>query len=160
MTEEHIKIYHHPNPEIKSFLTSGGLFPPRVEFYINPLNENENERLSQLGAIASQIIKDIMALPGVMEIRVKPKEIRMKKEENASWSDIEPLLAFQLEFQPDLGSMNLTPGARALEHLDYRMYKWPGHGLPDTQGYQAVEAFTNLEKVSNVNEAMEHISIL
>ena len=52
---------------------------------------------------------------------------------------IEPLLAFQLEFQPDLGSVMLTPGARAMEHLDYKMYKWPGHGLSDTQSYQAVE---------------------
>ena len=52
---------------------------------------------------------------------------------------IEPLLSFQLEFQPDMGSMMLTPGARAMEHLDYKMYKWPGHGLPDTQSYQAIE---------------------
>lgn len=52
---------------------------------------------------------------------------------------VEPFLAFQLEFQPDLAAVMLTPGARAMEHLDYKMYKWPGHGLPDTQTYQAVE---------------------
>jgi hypothetical protein len=52
---------------------------------------------------------------------------------------VEPFLAFQLEFQPDLAAVMLTPGARAMEYLDYKMYKWPGHGLPDTQTYQAVE---------------------
>ena len=30
-----------------------------------------------------------MAIPGVMEIRIKPKEIRMKKEPFFSWEDIE-----------------------------------------------------------------------
>ena len=90
MTEAPIKIYHHPNKEIESFLTKESLFPPRVEFLKNPLSENENERLQQLGAIASQIVRDIMALPGVREIRVKPKEVRMKKEEYASWNEIEP----------------------------------------------------------------------
>jgi hypothetical protein len=52
---------------------------------------------------------------------------------------VEPLLAFQLEFQPDLAAVMLTPDARAMEHLDYKMYKWPGHGLHDTQTIQAVE---------------------
>jgi hypothetical protein len=52
---------------------------------------------------------------------------------------VEPLLAFQLEFQSDMSSVMLTPGARAMEYLDYKMYKWPGHGLADTQSYQAVE---------------------
>ena len=34
----------------------------------------------------------------------------------------------------------MVPPGRALEALDYRLYKWPGHGLsPDTLSYQAVE---------------------
>ena len=89
MTEDHIKIYHHPNPEIKSFLTMEGISPPCVEFFQNPLNQDQKDRLQGLGALASQIVMDIMALQGVREIRIKPKEIRMKKEEDASWNDIE-----------------------------------------------------------------------
>ena len=34
-------------------------------------------------------MKKVMAIPGVNEIRIKPHEIRMKKEEDASWEDIE-----------------------------------------------------------------------
>ena len=52
---------------------------------------------------------------------------------------VEPLIAFQMEFPSDLGFVMLSGGGKALEHLDYKLYKWPGHGLPDEQGYQAVE---------------------
>jgi len=52
---------------------------------------------------------------------------------------VEPLIAFQKEFPSDLGFVMVTGGGKALEHLDYKLYKWPGHGLPDTQIYQAVE---------------------
>lgn len=51
----------------------------------------------------------------------------------------ESLLAFQLEFPSDIASIALGGGGRALEHLNYKLYKWAGHGLSDTQGYQAVE---------------------
>ena len=52
---------------------------------------------------------------------------------------IESLIAFQKEFPSDMAFVMLGGGGRALEHLDYKLYKWAGHGLPDTQGYQAVE---------------------
>jgi hypothetical protein len=52
---------------------------------------------------------------------------------------VEPLIAFQMEFPSDLGFVMVSGGGKALEHLGYKLYKWPGHGLPDTQGYQAVE---------------------
>ena len=87
--EELIKLYHHPNPEIKSFLTMENIYPASVEFFKNPFDEIENKRLQRIGTIASQIVRDIMAVPGVKEIRIKPKEIRMKKEAYASWDEIE-----------------------------------------------------------------------
>ena len=89
MTEGTIHIYHHPNPEIKSFLTMEDIFPARVAFFKNPFDEIGHEQLQRLDTITSQIVRDIMALPGVKEMRIKPKEIRMKKEELASWDDIE-----------------------------------------------------------------------
>ena len=84
-----VKIYHHPNPEIKSFLTMESIFPASVGVYKNPFNKIEKENLQRLDAITSQIVMGVMGLPGVKEIRIKPKEIRMKKEEEASWDDIE-----------------------------------------------------------------------
>ncbi len=52
---------------------------------------------------------------------------------------VQALLEYQLEFPTDLASVSMSGGGKALEHLDYKIYRWPGHGLPDTQGYQAVE---------------------
>jgi hypothetical protein len=48
---------------------------------------------------------------------------------------------FLLDFEADTYTPPaLVPPGRALEALDYRLYKWPGHGLPpDTFSYQAVE---------------------
>jgi uroporphyrinogen-III decarboxylase len=52
---------------------------------------------------------------------------------------VKPLIAFQMEFPSDLRFVSVYGGGKALEHLDYKLYKWPGHGLPDTQWFQAVE---------------------
>jgi hypothetical protein len=89
MVDETINIYHHPNPEIKSFLTQEDLFPPLVGLFKNPFDETAEEDLKKIGVFGSQIIRDIMVLSGVKEIRVKPKEIRLTKEQNASWDDLE-----------------------------------------------------------------------
>ena len=50
-------------------------------------------------------------------------------------------LKFLNEFEADtfMGPALVPPG-RALEAVDYRLYRWPGHGLsPNTLSYQAVE---------------------
>ena len=89
MTEAAVSIYHHPNPQIKSFLTQEALFPPLVVLFKNPLDKTADEDLKKMGAFGSQIVRDISSLSGVKEFRVKPKEIRLTKEEHAAWDDIE-----------------------------------------------------------------------
>ena len=89
MRDNKIVIYDYPNREIKSFLTPEEIFPPRVGYIKRPLDKDSEETLRSLGVIGGQAVKDIMAIEGVMEIRVKPNEIRMKKEESSSWDDIE-----------------------------------------------------------------------
>ena len=89
MSEPKISIYVHPNSEIKSFTTMESISPPRVEYFKNPLNKETEASLKQLGIIGAQIVEEVMAIPGVNEIRIKPKEVRIKKELNASWDDIE-----------------------------------------------------------------------
>ena len=45
---------------------------------------------------------------------------------------------FNLRFQPD-GAVPPLPGATSsqmLEALDYRLYSWPGHGVPDDASFQ------------------------
>ncbi len=45
-----------------------------------------------------------------------------------------------VDFQPDAqsGAMGAPPG-RSFDILDYRLYKWPGHGVPPQHSYQAIE---------------------
>jgi len=47
---------------------------------------------------------------------------------------------YVLDFQPDAhsGAMG-APGGRSFDILDYKLYKWPGHGIPPQHSYQAVE---------------------
>ena len=47
-------------------------------------------------------------------------------------------LDFNLRFRPD-GAVPPLPGANSsqmLEALDYRLYSWPGHGVPDNASFQ------------------------
>ena len=89
MDAEKIEIYHHPNPEIRSFLTQEDISPPLVEYFKKPFHQESENALGRLGVIGAQIVKEIMVIPGVKEIRIKPKEIRMRKEEWSAWEDIE-----------------------------------------------------------------------
>ncbi len=48
---------------------------------------------------------------------------------------------FNADFMPDSLPSSLYAGsARLFEILDYKQYRWPGHGVPDTSPYQCVEA--------------------
>jgi hypothetical protein len=45
------------------------------------------------------------------------------------------------DFQPDVYSGAVTPGAgKAYDILDYKLYKWPGHGVEPNASYQCLEA--------------------
>ena len=89
MKKPKIDIYHHPNPEIKSFLLEEDLIPPYVERFKSPLDENSRKTLNKLGFIGAQVVKDITDLAGIREIRIKPKELIVKKELSFSWADLE-----------------------------------------------------------------------
>ena len=89
MHNSKITVYNYPNPEIKSFITTIEISSPRVEHFKNPLDKDSEGTLMQLGVIGAQIVKEIMSVPGVSEIDIKPKEIRIKKEISSSWKDIE-----------------------------------------------------------------------
>jgi uroporphyrinogen-III decarboxylase len=48
---------------------------------------------------------------------------------------------YMLDFQPDMytGMGNPTPG-KVFDILDYKVYRWPGHGVPADTLYQCIEA--------------------
>jgi len=89
MSISKIVIYKHPNPEIRSFITSEEVSPPRVEYFKKPIDNRAEDLLNRLGIIGSQIVRETIAIPGVVDIRIKPKEILLKKERSYSWSEIE-----------------------------------------------------------------------
>ena len=84
-----IEIYHHPNPEIRSFLTNIEISAPCVENLKEPLGKDWDRALKHLGFVGAQVAKEIMAIREVKEIYVKPKEIRIKKKASSSWEKIE-----------------------------------------------------------------------
>jgi len=89
MSEWKVRVYHHPNREIRSFLTDREISAPRVEKLRKPLNKAWKESLEPLGIIGAQVVKEIMAIQGVHEIQIKPKEVRIIKEAACSWEAIE-----------------------------------------------------------------------
>jgi hypothetical protein len=53
---------------------------------------------------------------------------------------IEAFNKFILEFQPDMHIGAAVPGpGKFYEILDYKLYKWPGHGVAPERSYQCVE---------------------
>lgn len=47
---------------------------------------------------------------------------------------------FMLEFEPDMHIGASAPGAgKFYERLDYKLYAWPGHGVPPEHSYQCIE---------------------
>jgi hypothetical protein len=51
------------------------------------------------------------------------------------------LKKFHQDFQPDsLSSAPIYGPGKVFEMLDYKLYRWPGHGVPSSSPYQCVEA--------------------
>jgi len=50
------------------------------------------------------------------------------------------LKKYHTDFMPDVRASSLLYGpGKAFEILDYKLYRWPGHGLPPTSHFQCVE---------------------
>ncbi|MBW1999980.1 MAG: NifU N-terminal domain-containing protein [Deltaproteobacteria bacterium] len=88
MSEE-VVVYNHPNPEIRSFLPPENICPPVVEHFKKPVEKDFQVMVKRLGLIGAQTVKEILAIPGVKELHMKPKEVIVKKESWVSWDGIE-----------------------------------------------------------------------
>ncbi len=90
MQEHRITIYRHPNQDIRSFLLPVDVSAPRVEHFEFPLGEQEEDaRMKALGAIGAAVVKDMMQLPGIRKVSIKPREIRVQKDPQASWEEMQ-----------------------------------------------------------------------
>lgn len=90
MENDTVQVYYHPNPEIRSYLTDHTLTKPRLESFASPLMEDPDNLITKLGIAGAQMVRDIMSIPGIAQIRVKPKEVRIRKVPHASWDVMEP----------------------------------------------------------------------
>jgi hypothetical protein len=84
-----IAVYHHPNPQIRSYLVEEDISSFQVEHLKSPLTAETLKGLAKLGRIGAQVAKEVLELREIQEIRLKPKEVWVKKAESASWNEIE-----------------------------------------------------------------------
>ena len=91
-----IMIYRHPNPEIRSYLTSAEISRYRVERFSVPAEDGLEAQLKTLGTIGAYVVREILAIPGVREVEIKPRELRVKKETSVTWDRIEEKIVHAL----------------------------------------------------------------
>ena len=84
-----ITIYRHPNPEIRSYLTSAEISRYRVEIFKADDREAFEPQLRGLGTIGTQVVREVMAIAGVHDVQIKPRELRVRKDPSVPWDPIE-----------------------------------------------------------------------
>ncbi len=89
METRDVRVYAHPNTDIRSYLTSEDITRPRVEVFTSAVEGDPDQRISELGTIGAQTVRELMKLPGLAKIRIKPQEVRVQKVPHASWDDLE-----------------------------------------------------------------------
>jgi hypothetical protein len=89
MDDSKVLVYRHPNPEMRSFLVGEEISSFRVEHFKQPLSEDSGDALKSLGRIGEKLVKEIMLLPQIKELSIKPHELLIKKEASASWEILE-----------------------------------------------------------------------
>jgi hypothetical protein len=89
-SDNDIAVYEHPNPHIKSFFIPGPIWPPRVEIFCAPLPQSSREKMKGMGKIGERVIKELLDIPGVIELRTRPREMLLKKDQASSWENIVP----------------------------------------------------------------------
>lgn len=84
-----VRVYFHPNLEIRSYLTSDPIMKPQVEAFEKPLREPPGRLKAKLGIIGGQAVGELLSVSGVTKIRIKPKEVIIHKDPHVSWDDLE-----------------------------------------------------------------------
>lgn len=112
MESRAIRIYYHPNLEIRSYLTPEPVTRPLVETFKRPLREDLELVVTRLGTAGAHMVRDLMSLPGIEHIRVKPKEVRIKKNPASSWNELEPGVLKIMERAVQRSRMRVLRGAK------------------------------------------------
>ena len=90
MEKPDVRTYTHPNEEIRSYLTTDAITKPRVEAFEPPLLADPPRLVETMGTVGALTVQELLKVPGVAKLRIKPKEVRIQKARDASWSEMEP----------------------------------------------------------------------
>jgi uroporphyrinogen-III decarboxylase len=131
-------------------MTSDQRLAQRLDVYVNmPDFEFASPEAKELYRKRTTLIRDAFEKKKPARVPVFPSEgffpvfhagLTMRDALYEYEKVAQALLAYLEEFQPDawFGPLAITPGA-CFDVLDYKLYDWPGHGLPDEVMYQMIE---------------------
>jgi Scaffold protein Nfu/NifU N terminal len=85
-----IVVYEHPNPHMRSFFISVSIWPPRVEVFHKSSLDTSRDDVKSLGNIGARMAKELLEIPGLRELMMRPGEILVKKDRAVAWQNIEP----------------------------------------------------------------------
>ena len=88
--DDDIVVYEHPNPHIKSFFIPDPIWPARVEVFRALLPQSSREEMKGMGNICEHVVRELLDIPGVIELRTRPREMLLKKDQATSWENIVP----------------------------------------------------------------------
>jgi len=118
------------------------LSPSRVKFKSPEAKKAYRERVSRLKDAIQLKVPD--RVPVYANIGFLPAYVAGLTPEEVMYDYDKLTMAWRkhiLEFQPDTYGGSAIPGpGRAYEILDYKLYRWPGHGTSADSPYQCVEA--------------------
>jgi len=118
------------------------LSPQRVRFASQEVAKSYRERVTRLIDVIN--LREPDRVPVTLSLGFFPAFYSGLTPETVMY-DYEKLSRAWLKFAQDFDlDIFFSPGAigpgKAFETLDYRLYKWPGHGTPAHTSYQCVEA--------------------
>jgi len=128
--------------EKQEALFASWLSPPGIEFASPEAEKLYKERVTRIkDAIQLKKLPDrvpVLLVPSFFPAfysGMTPLEVMYDSEKaNMAWKK------FYLDFQPDAHHGCIVPGpGRFFDILDYKLYKWPGHGVAPEHTYQCIE---------------------
>lgn len=92
-----VKISRCPNENILNIDLTLEISKSVNETFYRPLGKSSERYLQKIGPIGSQIVRNIMPIPGITEISIKPYELLIGKSNLFCWEKIISRIIYVLE---------------------------------------------------------------
>lgn len=128
--------------EKRQAMFTSWLMPQGVTFVNHEAEKAYRERVTRLISVIQLKVPD--RVPAIPTLGFFPAYYAGITPHEAMYNYDKLRMAWKkyiLDFQPDMysGMSSPSPG-KVFEILDYKLYRWPGHGTPPNTPYQCVEA--------------------